>query len=188
MVFICFVSHKPLYRLRSSLKAVDTIFQFLDGHKICVSRVSPIAHQILVHANDRVITLLAHTSNVCQMFGKALPAPFRCHFRIFYEQEYNLTQKRAQSNSPAQRISIISAMIKMLSQTWTFRNCQISGKKTSLWDLTLQKLEEQVFKNVDVVFEYEYANQVLQHLKVTLSIRNSLSQFYSRRANIFFSI
>ena len=54
-------------------------------------------------------------------------------------------------------------MIKIWSQTWTFRNCQISGKKACLWDLTLQKLEEQVFKNVHVVFD-EYANKGLQHL------------------------
>ena len=61
MVFICFLSHEPLYRLRSSLKAVDTIFQFFDGPNICVS---PIAPQLLVQANDRVIILWAHTSNV----------------------------------------------------------------------------------------------------------------------------
>ena len=73
--------------LRSSLKAVDTIFLFLDGHKIFVSRVSPITHQILVQANDRVITLLARTSNICQMFRKALADPFKHHFHIFYEQE-----------------------------------------------------------------------------------------------------
>ena len=54
-------------------------------------------------------------------------------------------------------------------------NSQISGKKTRLWGWTLQKLEEEAFKNVFDEFI----------LNATLSIRNSFSQFYSRRANFF---
>ena len=52
---------------------------------ICISRISPIALQTVVQANDRVIPPLDHTSNVCQMFGKAFAAPFKHHFRILYD-------------------------------------------------------------------------------------------------------
>ena len=44
-------------------------------------------------------------------------------------------------------------MIKIWSQTWTFRNCQISGKKASLWDLTLQKLKNVHVNLTNILFE-----------------------------------
>lgn len=132
------LSHVSIYRQSHNLLVSDTIFLFLDGHG---SHASPIALQIFAQANIQVITLLAHTSHVCQMFDLVLASPLSYHFHKIFQNELNEAHKLTSNSSAAQRIATAKATIKAWREVATVENCQKSGQMAGLMSRTDDYLE-----------------------------------------------
>ena len=98
--------HASLYRQRFLIEQNEKIYLFVGGHGSHASQF-----QILAQANIRVITLLAPTSHICQMFDLVLAYPLKHNFKIFYKAKLGEARRQTQNESTAQRMPIINTTV-----------------------------------------------------------------------------